>query len=335
MAASLFIFNFNPIYLTSLMTKQEIKQAARLFKKLFILLVLLFVFDRIIGTLIEEAYKNAPQGDIKTFAHSITNPSEDIYIYGSSRAVHGYDTKTFTDSLGLSCFNSGRENSNILYHTAILNEMLKKHTPKIVVLDVSARELTWRSAENSKVVLASMILPYVRRDTSFANIARQLFPKELRKAEVSKIYAYNSLVLPLIVGKRILKKAENLNGYVPLHGNKIIGNPPAFTDENDETDSVAKNSFETFVKTIKEKNIRLYVIQSPLYVEHFNSSVSLDTIKSILNRYHEPFWDYAFDTSFYKRKYFYDNLHLNTTGATLFSEKLVSDIKADVEKNQP
>ncbi|HEY2728023.1 MAG TPA: hypothetical protein VGI61_12675 [Parafilimonas sp.] len=317
------------------MTKEEVKQVGRLFKKLLILLVLLFVFDRIIGTLLENAYQNAPQGDIKTFAHSITNPTEDIFIYGSSRAVHGYDPQIFTDTLGLTCFNSGRENSNILYHSAILKEMLKKHTPKIVVLDVSAKELTWRSAENSKLVLASMILPYVHRDTSFENIARQLFPDELRKAEVSKIYAYNSLALSLIVGKRKIKHGKNLNGYVPLHGNKIQGKLPAFTDENDKTDSFAKQDFESFVKTAKEKNIRLYVIQSPLFVKHFNSSISLDTIKSILKRYDEPFWDYGFDTAFSKKEYFYDNLHLNTTGATLFSEKLVSDIKADLEKNQP
>jgi len=317
------------------MTKDEVKQVGRLFKKILILLVLLFVFDRIIGTLLENAYKNAPQGDIKTFAHSITDPTEDIFIYGSSRAVHGYDPKIFTDSLGLSCFNSGRENSNILYHSAILKEMLKKHTPKVVVLDVTAKELTWRTAENSKAVLASMILPYVSRDTSFANIARQLFPDELRKAEVSKIYAYNSLVLSLAIGKRKMKHGANLNGYLPLHGNKVQGKIPAFTDDNDKTDSFTKKNFEAFVKTAKDNNIKLYVVQSPIFVKHFNSSISLDTIKSILNRYDEPFWDYGFDTAFYKKEYFYDNLHLNTTGATLFTEKLVSDIKADLQKNDP
>lgn len=317
------------------MTKEEVKQVGRLFKKLFILFVLLFVCDRLIGTWLENAYKHAPQGDIQTFAHSITDPSEDIFIYGSSRAVHGYDTKIFQDSLGLSCFNSARENSNILYHATILKEMFKKHTPKIVVLDVSAKELTWRSAENSKAVLASMILPYVRVDTSFKNIAAQLFPDELRKAEISKIYPYNSLVLPLVVGKRKMKDADNINGYVPLKGNKIAGKMPAFTDENDNTDPSAQKDFEDFVRTVKEKNIKLYVVQSPILVKKFNTSVSLDTMKSILNKYGEAFWDYSFDTAFYKKQNFYDNLHLNTTGAELFSAKLVSDIKADIEKTEP
>lgn len=318
------------------MTKEEVKQVGRLFKKLFILLVILFACDRLIGTWLQNAYKNAPQGDIQTFAHSITNPTEDIFIYGSSRAVHGYDTRVFADSLGMSCFNSGRENSNILYHSSILKEMLRKHTPKMVVLDVSAKELTWRSAENSKQVLASMILPYVRMDTSFKNIAAELFPDELRKAEISKIYPYNSMILSLAIGKREkIKKGGNFNGYEPLKGNKADTHFPAFTDESSQTDPTAKKYFENFVRLVKEKNIRLYVIQSPMLVQHFKTSISLDTIRAILKRYDEPFWDYAFDTSFYKKQYFYDNLHLNTTGAELFSEKLVSDIKADLEKNDP
>ena len=317
------------------MTKEEARQAGRLFKKISILLVLLFILDRLIGTLLENAYKNAPQGDIKTFTHSITNPVENIFIYGSSRAVHGYDTRIFTDSLRLSCFSCGRENSNILYHTVILQEMLKKHSPEIIVLDVSARELTWRSAENSKLVLASMILPYVGRDTSFANIAKKLFPDELVKTRISKIYAYNSLVLPLLVGKKETLSIKNINGYEPIDGNKVADILPDFTDESKGTDSVAKRSFEECIKTVKEKNIMLYVIQSPLYVKPFPSSVSLDAIKDILDKYNEPFWDYGFDTALTKKEYFYDNLHLNTRGAVLFTQKLVSDIKADLKKNKP
>src|SRR4030095_15832780 len=111
--------------------------------------------------------------------------------------------------------------------------MLNGPTPKIVILDISARELTWRAAENSKLVLASMILPYVRRDTVFANIARDLFPDELRKAEVSKLYAYNSLILPLLIGPKKADKKNIINGYLPLRGVKTMGKPPTFTDDND------------------------------------------------------------------------------------------------------
>jgi hypothetical protein len=316
------------------MTKEEIKHIGRFTKKFLILLLVLFVCDRVIGTLIEKAYNDAPEGDVNTFSHSINNPKEDIYIYGSSRAVHGYDCKVFTDSLGYSCFNNGRENSTILYHNTILNEMLKKHEPQIVILDVSAKELTWRSAENSKLVLASMILPYVRRDTNFRNIAKELFPEELRKAEVSKIYAYNSLILPLLLGPEKADKSNIVNGYLPLHGVKEEGTPPELMDENDKTDVMATQDFENFVKVLTEKHIKLYVIQSPLYVKPFSTSVSLEAMKAILKKYNVPFWDYAFDTAFYKRQYFYDNIHLNDKGAKLFSARIASDIKKDLEKDK-
>ena len=122
------------------MNKKEIKQAGRLIRNFFILVILFFIVDRALGKLIQYKYDHVPQGDIKTFAHSITNPSEDIFIYGSSRAIHGYDCSVFTNVLGYTCFNNGRENSTILYHDMILNAMLKKHIPKIIILDFAPKE---------------------------------------------------------------------------------------------------------------------------------------------------------------------------------------------------
>jgi hypothetical protein len=48
-----------------------------------------------------------------------------------------------------------------------------------------------------------------------------------------------------------------------------------------------------------------------------------------------PFLDYSFDTAFIKPEYFYDNVHLNDLGAHIFSAKLASDIKKDLNKNDP
>ena len=94
-------------------------------------------------------------------------------------------------------------------------------------------------------------------------------------------------------------------------------------------DSSAEQAFDEFVKTIVEKHIRLYIIQSPIYVKYYKSSPSLEYAKIVLKKYDIPFWDYAFDTALYKPEYFYDNIHLNKTGATLFSEKVAERIKEE------
>lgn len=317
------------------MTKTEKQHISKFLKKLLLLLVLCFLVDRGVGTIVERLYNQVPQGDIKTFSHTLNKPKEDIFLFGSSRVVHGYDTRVFTDTLGLTCFNSARENSTILYHTAILGAVLKKHKPKVIVLDVTPKELSWRSEEDSKLVLASMILPYIHRDTAYENIARELFPRELMKAQVCKLYAYNSLILPILMAKLGEKKkggtGEIINGYLPLKGSKIKkGLPPAPTSLQEEWDSSAASQFEKFIQLCKDNNVRLYITEGPIYVQKIPETPSITEMKKIMAKYNIEFWDYSYDSTFLKKDYFYDNVHLNSTGAALFSGFIAKKIKDDL-----
>ena len=213
------------------MNKKELSHAIRFIKNLFILIVLFFIVDRLLGKWLQYKFDNVPQGDIKTFAHSITNPSEDIFIYGSSRAMHGYDCSVFENVLRYSCFNNGKENSTILYHNLILNEMLKKHLPKIIILDFAPKELSWGESKNSKNVLANTILPYAIRDTAFANIAKKQFPQEYIKAKLSRLYAYKSSIIPLLNSNNL--RAVEINGFRPLQGSKVKPTPLNYGDEEE------------------------------------------------------------------------------------------------------
>lgn len=311
------------------MTKKELHQATRLMKNLFILIVLFFIVDRLLGLWLQYQFNKVPQGDIKTFTHSITNPSEDIFIYGSSRAMHGYDCAIFKNVLGYSCFNNGKENSTILYHNLVLDEMLKKHIPKIIILDLAPKEFSWGETQNSKTVLANTILPYSIHDTVFANIAKQQFPKEYIKARLSRLYAYKSSVIPIFNAKK--GRETEINGYRPLEGSKVKPVPLDYGDEEEAPDSVAEHSFDQFVQTVLQHQIRLYVIQSPIYVKYYESTPSLDYAKKVLEKYNIPFWNYAFDTTLYKPGFFYDYIHLNKTGAALFSREVAERIKKDID----
>lgn len=319
------------------MTKEERDDVVKFLKKLVLFLMIMFFVDRGVGTAIEFLYNKKPEGDIKTFSHSINNPKEDVMIYGSSRGVHGYVSKIFADSLGLSTYNCSRENSLILYHTTIFNWALKKHVPKIVILDVTPKELTWKAEENSRTVLTAMLLPYVRRDTAYANMVRDLYPRELYKARVSKLYAYNSLIIPIFMGIKFKKenkkanKKEIVNGYLPLHGSKIKEKaPPPYSGFGDiETDSTATAMFEKFVRLAIEHNVKLYVASAPLYAKFAETNSTRD-IKAILKKYNVPFLDHTSDTMFLKRDYFHDYVHINDKAARLYSSLIASQIKQDL-----
>lgn len=318
------------------MIREEKRDVFRFLKKLFVLVVLFFLIDRGIGALIRYAYENYPTPDAKAFAHVIKNPSEDIFIFGSSRAVHGYIPAVLSDSTGLSCFNAGHEQTNILYADVMLNAMLKKYTPKIIVFDLNAKESALHSMEGSRLILASLMMPYLDTDTSFEHVAEKLFPKEMLVSKFSVLQEYNSQLLPLIINMH--KTADNRiaqNGYIPVYPNNISGDLPKFTDISETYDSTAKNYFEDFIQAAVSRHIKLYIVQSPYYVEKFTISPSLQQLLPVLEKYDVSYLDYSFDTAFFKKEYFYDNVHLNDTGAKVFSKRIASDIKKDLEKNDP
>lgn len=306
--------------------------------KLLILLAIMFVVDRVGGRVMAYLFKKEPLGDAAAFTHAIKNPEEDILIYGSSRAMHTYDPRVFTDELGMSTFNCGRNASTIIYHAAIMPAALERPgpLPKMIILDVTPKELSWRNGEDGNDILASMILPYVGKSKRFERMAQDLFPKELLKAKVSKLYAYNSMILS-IIRNYSAKTNDNFHGYQPLIGNKV-GKEPISLSINTEVDSYAKDKFEFFVSEVTKRNIPLFVIISPGYVAPFPDTKSEIETKRILAKYNIPLWDYSDDATFKKRAFFYDYVHLNEKGATYFSKTIAQRIKqvmrADLQTHQ-
>jgi len=301
--------------------------------KLLILLVIMFVVDRAGGAAMAYFFEKEPLGDAAAFSHAIENPQEDILIYGSSRALHTYDPHVFQETTGLSCFNCGRNASTIIYHSAIVSSALHQpdHKPKAIILDLTPKELSWRSGEDGNDILASMILPYVEKNKQFEAMAKDLFPKELMKAKVSKLYPYNSMILSII--RNYSKKGnDNIQGYQPLPGSKVEATPPAMP-MNAEIDEYAKDKFEYFIKSVTEQHIPLFVIISPIYLQPFPETKSEQVSRQVLAKYNVPLWDYKFDTAYVKQSLFYDNVHMNTKGATMFSQMIAKKIGEALKSN--
>jgi hypothetical protein len=299
----------------------------KLIKKLFILLLIMFIVDRGVGSIIEYYWKAEPMGDAAAFSHAINNPKEDILIYGSSKAVHTYDTRVLTDSLSLSCFNCGREATNVIYHAAILPSAINgNHKPKAIILDLTYKEIAWRSGKYGEDVLAGIVLPYVLTNDHFAQLAKELFPNELLKAKISKLYAYNSLILS-IIRNYSRRRNDNINGYQPLHGTRLKSDPEILTSARDKIDEYSKEKLEYFAKAITDKKIPLIVIVSPVYSLPYEDNESLRVSKQILARYNIQVWDYSSDPRYVKRENFYDMAHMNSKGAEMFSKEIASRIK--------
>jgi hypothetical protein len=297
--------------------------------KASLLLAIMFVVDRVVGGLVEYYYMHEPMGDVASFSHAINNPTEDLLIYGSSRAVHTYDPRVFKDTLGISAFNCGRNATNVIYHSAILPAAINgAHKPKIILLDLVAKEIAWRSEQYGGDVLAAMMLPYVLTNDNFAALAKDLFPKEYYKAKISKLYAYNSHIISIIKNYS-RSRNDNINGFQPLHGSKSAPEPEEYTAGVDKIDEYSKEKLELFVKSVTEKKIPLVVIISPMYAKIDEESGALKLSKELIAKYGVDVWDYSSDPRFVKKELFYDMAHLNIQGAEMFSREIASRIKRE------
>ena len=306
------------------------KNVLGFFKRLVIFVALFYVVDRALGYAVLYAYLNKKNSNSEVTTHAVLKANEDILVYGSSRAAHHYDCKILTDSTGLSAFNCGKDGANIIYYDAILHSAVERHKPKAVVLDLIANDIAVSDKVKRKQdVIASMLLPYVRRDREIQKAIAEVDPAEVYKAKLSVMYLCNSLVLQSFANKVGGSSKEFINGFQPLKGSKVAATLPVYDDYN-AVDTLSKRKLEDFVQTVRSKNIPLYAVISPMYFAQFKNTPSMDTMRAIMKRNNVELWDYSQDTSYKKKEFFYDNGHMNIKGSERFTCDIASKIKKDL-----
>ena len=107
----------------------------------FLVFIIVLALDFGIGSLLKAFYFKQTSGlDYRT-TYSIEKTRADILVFGSSRAVHHYYPAIFEDRMKLSFYNVGRDGQeSSLYHYGVLQGILKRYTPKIVILDIMRGE---------------------------------------------------------------------------------------------------------------------------------------------------------------------------------------------------
>ena len=229
--------------------------------------------------------------------------------------------------MGLSYYNAGRDGCSIFYHYAVLKSVLKRYTPKIIILDIS-RDFEKSQASYDRL---SILLPYYKNHPEMRTIIEMKSPYEKFKL-VSKIYPYNSLLFSIIAGNSALNKnryTEN-DGYVPLtkiwNGKLSVINEPV----NYKVDSTKIVIYESFIEDCLKAGVRLYVVSSPDFVKYNYQEKSNIVAEQYAKKHNIRFLNYSNKEVFLNNsKYFADGSHLNDYGAKIFSRLIIDDIEKD------
>jgi len=296
--------------------------------KLFIFFLIVFVLDFFIGSGLKYYYFKQNSGFLYRTTYAIEEASADVLIFGSSKANHQYYPAIFEDRLKLSYYNVGRDGSSIFYHYAILKAVLKRYSPKMIILDIS-REFEKKQDSYDRI---SMLLPYYEEHPEMRQIIGLKSPYEKIKL-ISKIYPYNSLLFSIVAGNSEFNtnRYKDINGYVPLSN---IWKYPIQTYSfpvGYELDSVKMNVYESFIKDCIKAKIKLYIVSSPDYSKLEYIEKSNLAGKEIAQKYNVKFFDYSKDSLFLNNSQFFaDVSHLNDSGAIAFSNLIINEIlKAD------
>lgn len=293
--------------------------------KLFIFFILLIALDFVIGGSIKKAYFSQNHGAYYRATYVLETAKPDIMILGSSKAVHHYISTLIQDSTKNSCYNGGRDGCFINYSNAATNCILKRYSPKILVLDVLDDEFEESSYNVHDKV--SSLFPYYHDHPEIRNIVDLKSPFEKYKL-MSGMYTFNTLLLPSITGTLDLSKKKGaetpLLGYLPFFDH-WSGEMKIVDSRKEKLSFIKIQALKNIVDSCRVKQVKLIFIISPTYkkfVQEFNPTA--DLTKRIADSAHIPFWNYLEDTTFLNnRSYFEDIRHLNNSGALIFTKDII------------
>ncbi len=301
----------------------------KLVLNILLVAVVVFVLDFAIGRTLRHFYFKEVAGFHYRTTYSMEQTNQEVLVFGASRANHHYVPQIFEDSLKHSFYNTGRDGNGIFYQAALLRSILRRYSPKVIILDYKGE--FWKGPQEYDQM--SSLTPYYRTHEEIRDLV-ELRGRWEKVKLLSEIYPFNSQALTIAMGNLDRNKERNadIKGYVPLESDRIPELRVYTKADEYEVDSNKVNAFREFVVNAKASGAKVYVVYSPLY-QKLPRYQEIEICSAICKQNGVPFFDYSRDSFYLKRgNLFYDGVHLNHKGATIFSATIAGQIKNDLEK---
>ena len=301
--------------------------------KIVVFISILFLMDYFTGSILRKMYFNQNSGQDFLLRYSFYYCNSDLIILGNSRAQHHYDTRILKNTLKMTCFNAGMDGGHsILLQKAQLEMILKRHKPKIVILELNP-DLFEKDEKNYERL--SILLPYYKKLPLVRPLILLRSPYEKIKL-LSEIYPFNSKIINIF---RFNIKIHELNkksfdGYVPII-NKDMKKMVYKTFNEKVNTSIIDNKLVEALKWIihicRKNSIRLVLVNSPVFHYQNEQAISLTEsarqILILISKEKVDLLDFTSEPYFIGRwDLFFDGAHLNEKGAAIFTRLLIRKI---------
>lgn len=305
-------------------------QYIKWFAKLALFVVVFFCMDLLFGTIINSFKRKAVRinpDSVKT-SYLLNDVKTDVVIIGASEVEYSYRPDIISDSLGMSVYNCGRNGQGLYYQIAVVNSILDRYSPKLIVWSIAPNCLTPHESEMDRV---SLLKPYYHENKYCKRLIQQRSWYEKFKM-LSFFYVYNSEFHSYIFKVLRPEPIKNNYGYVQIEKSSVL---PVLEDRQweDLPENFRVSMFEEVVERLKANEIQTVFVFSP----HFSSGDYRDLdsyklLKSILDKngfcIMEDYYHYEPLMHDY---YFKDKDHLSEEGVFIFSQLIAHDMKQFIE----
>lgn len=296
--------------------------------KITILLLIIIAADYLIGCGMSYIVRNIKVGGQGRDNYIANEAKDDVLVFGSSRAVHHYNTPMLEDSLGMTAYNCGDDGAGIILSYARLLMIKERHTPHIIIQDICA-EYDILKGDNHKY------LGWLRYHYD-KDVIRPVFISvdETEKYKMmSQLYRYNSKFLQNIFVYFTGRSYDSGDkGYRPIYDSLDKMKLRAVPQGNFlEYDSLKLEYIHRFIELAKDS--RLYFVISPIW--YGMDSMQIQPVKEICEEKGVPFLDYSNNPKYvHNNQFFSDGNHLNAKGADEFTKDLMLEIKKKTGDNE-
>ena len=290
--------------------------------------ILFFVVDRSVGFCLDYLRGNAKGGATKELHYIANESTDDVVIFGSSRANHHYVPQIIEDSLGMTCFNMGQDGNGIVLMYGRYQMLLERYNPKLIIYDVYLFDY---STIYDNLRYLDLLKEFYDKDCIKKEFV-ELAGWEERMKMTSKMYRNNSKVMT-IVGDNVMCRSRN-KGYLPLYG--VVTDSTKYEYEVVDSltwtlDSVKLSLFERFVADVRDRDIPLVMFVSPICAK--SARVDYAEAEKICTKYDVPFYylmemdGIASDCTMFQ-----DRTHMNNTGAEKYTREIIPLLREALNK---
>lgn len=288
------------------------------------IVTILFSTDYLMGVFSSYYIKNHKlPGRYRPLDKLIKEVNTDIILIGNSAILNSIDPKIVEDSLSMTCYNGGIEGQGIEFCETVIGCILQRHTPNIIVLGLRPEEIGGNIGEGIYDVLKPYYkIGYKSIDDHFNQAGK--FERTLIQ---SNLLRYNTIWVRVLLYMLFDNTIYQDNGFMPKD---IPSSFPSLKhiDKVEQPISNKLDCIERIIKKCNEKKIKLLVCYPPVLMSFDNKTVPcINAVNDLCVRYNIPCF-INYDNKYFQQRpeLFYDNGHVNSNGASVYSKLFSSEL---------